>query len=69
MQDDKAILRQAARILGSTRSLKKAEAVRENGKKGGRPKGYRVSTETRLKQSEAMKDYWRRRKLGREANE
>lgn len=35
-----------AAILGGISTEKKAEAARENGKKGGRPKGSRQSPET-----------------------
>lgn len=34
----KALLSEAARLLGSQRSAKKAKTSAENGKKGGRPK-------------------------------
>ncbi len=36
-QDEKRILSEAARIIGSRKSPRKAAAARENGKKGGPP--------------------------------
>jgi hypothetical protein len=46
---DHRLSKQAARLLGQVRSPRKTQAARLNGRKGGRPRGYRLSTETRLK--------------------
>jgi hypothetical protein len=54
--------REAARLLGRVRSEKKANAARENGKRGGRPRDYVVSEETRRRISEAAKRRWERQK-------
>jgi hypothetical protein len=43
------LLSQAFRILGRKRSVRKTEAARQNAKKGGRPRGMRVSEETKAK--------------------
>jgi hypothetical protein len=46
--------REAARRLGQARSERKAAAVRENGKKGGRPPGSRNSAETKARMQQAQ---------------
>ncbi|MDX1935250.1 MAG: hypothetical protein SFU56_21845 [Capsulimonadales bacterium] len=51
----KRLKSEAARLLGSVRSERKAATSRENAKKGGRPKGFSPSEESRRKQSESMK--------------
>ncbi len=47
--------KEAARMMGRAKSERKTEAARINAKKGGRPKGFSPSEESRRKQSEAMK--------------
>ena len=46
---------EAARIMGGVTSEAKTRAARENGKRGGRPKGIPASAETRRKLSEAKR--------------
>lgn len=46
---------QAARLLGRSKTEAKARAARENGRKGGRPKGIPVSEETRRKMGDSKK--------------
>ncbi len=53
--DDLAARREAARLMGQVRTDAKATAARENGKRGGRPKGIPMSDETRRKISEAKR--------------
>lgn len=48
--------REAARLMGQAATEAKAKAARENGKRGGRPKGMVVSEETRRKISESRRD-------------
>jgi len=54
--------REAARRLGQARSEKKRAAVRENGKKGGRPPGTRTSDEAKARMREAQRERRRREK-------
>ncbi len=42
-------LSEAARVMGRVRSVRKAEAARQNGLLGGRPPGIRHSRAVRLK--------------------
>jgi hypothetical protein len=60
--DDAEARSEAARALGSVRSERKAEASRQNATLGGRPKGMKMSEESRRKQSEAAREMWARRK-------
>lgn len=60
--NDAEAQRDAARQMGSSQSERKGAAARENGKRGGRPKGYQVSEASRAKQTEAMRRAWQRRK-------
>lgn len=46
---------EAARLMGSARTAKKAAAAKVNAVKGGRPKGFIVSEETRRKMSEGIR--------------
>jgi DNA invertase Pin-like site-specific DNA recombinase len=48
-------LREAARLMGQVSTQAKAAAARENGKRGGRPKGIPMSAETRRKIGEARR--------------
>ena len=48
-------LREAARLMGQVSTEAKAAAARENGKRGGRPKGIPMSAEARRKISEAKR--------------
>lgn len=48
-------LREAARLMGQVSTQAKAAAARENGKRGGRPKGIPMSPEARRKISEAKR--------------
>ena len=48
-------LREAARLMGQVSTQAKAAAARENGKRGGRPKGIPMSAEARRKISEAKR--------------
>lgn len=50
-----AARREAARLLGKATSPAKTAAARANARKGGRPKGIRLSTETKQKISEAKR--------------
>ena len=45
---------EAARVLGQISTPKKAASSRENGKKGGRPKGFSPTPESRQKMSETI---------------
>ncbi len=47
--------REAARLMGQASTEAKVLAARENGKRGGRPKGMVVSAETRRKISETKR--------------
>ena len=47
--------REAARLMGRASTETKAQAARENGKRGGRPRGMVVSEETRRKISETKR--------------
>ncbi len=47
--------REAARLMGQASTEVKAQAARENGKRGGRPRGMVVSEETRRKISETKR--------------
>lgn len=61
MRDEDAETRsEAARVMGQARSEKKAVAVRENGKLGGRPKNIPASDSVKKSVSEAQKLRWRR---------
>lgn len=62
MNEEAEERRRATALLGSVITPKKLAALRENAKKGGRPRGWRAPEETRTKQSEAMKAAWARRK-------
>jgi hypothetical protein len=53
--DDVAVRREAARRMGAATSERKREAVRENGKKGGRPRGSRTSPEAKARMQTAQK--------------
>ena len=55
---DRSAMSEAARQMGSVRSAKKAAAVRENGKRGGRPVGTPQSQETREKIAQAARERW-----------
>ena len=46
---------EAARLMGQARTDAKTAAARENGKKGGRPKGIPASAETKRKISESRR--------------
>lgn len=46
---------QAARLMGQARSERKRAAVRENGKKGGRPRGSTNNPESRAKMRDAQR--------------
>ena len=48
--------REAARLMGKVRTEAKRVAVRRNGRLGGRPKGYRVTDDTRKKISQTKRD-------------
>lgn len=48
-------LREAARLMGQVSTQAKAAAARENGKRGGRPKGIPMSAEARRKIGEARR--------------
>ena len=52
---DAAARREAARLMGQATTVQKATAARENGRRGGRPKGIPASEETRRKISEARR--------------
>ena len=52
---DMIALREAARLMGQVSTEAKAAAARENGKRGGRPKGIPMSAEARRKISEAKR--------------
>ncbi len=52
---DPNALREAARLMGQVRTHAKAVAARENGKRGGRPKGIPMTAEARRKISEALR--------------
>lgn len=62
--EDADARKEAARLLGQSRSEAKIRAARENGRKGGRPKGIPVSEETRKKMSESKKTRDARRNAG-----
>jgi hypothetical protein len=63
---DEAARREAARVLGQAATQRKGVAARENGKKGGRPKGGATSEESRARMREAQR---RRRSQERAARE
>lgn len=63
--NDEEKRRSAARLMGQANTEAKAQAARENGKRGGRPKGMVVSEETRRKISEAK----RQRRMGDEVGQ
>lgn len=46
---DEDLLRHAFSLLGRRRSPRKAQAARENARKGGRPRGMVVSEETKAR--------------------
>ena len=48
--------REAARQMGQAKSERKRAAVRENGKKGGRPPGSQTSTEARARMSAPQRE-------------
>ncbi len=48
-------LHEAARLMGQVSTEAKAAAARENGKRGGRPKGIPMSAEARRKISESKR--------------
>ena len=48
-------LHEAARLMGQVSTPAKAAAARENGKRGGRPKGIPMSAEARRKISETRR--------------
>jgi hypothetical protein len=52
---DADLRREAARLLGRVRSAAKTAAARRNAKRGGRPRGMRLSEETRRKISETKR--------------
>ena len=52
---DMNALREAARLMGQVSTQAKAAAARENGKRGGRPKGIPMNAEGRRKISEAFR--------------
>ena len=52
---DMDALREAARLMSQVSTEAKAAAARENGKRGGRPKGIPMSAEARRKISETMR--------------
>ena len=58
---------EAARLLGTIRSERKANAVRENARLGGRPKGMTLTDETRQRIAEAQRRRWAERKEQRKA--
>ena len=47
--------REAARLMGQVSTEAKTQAARDNGKRGGRPKGMVVSEETRRRISETKR--------------
>ena len=51
-----ALRREAARQMGQAKSERKRAAVRENGKKGGRPRGGQTSAEARARMSAAQQE-------------
>ena len=55
--EDLEARRQAAQVMGQARTKRKREAARENGKKGGRPRGTGkpLNDETKAKQREAQR--------------
>jgi len=53
---------EAARLLGKVSTDRKAEAARENGKLGGKPKNATDSEETRRLKSDKAKAAWALRK-------
>lgn len=64
--DDEAARREAARLMGSVRSERKAAAVRENGKKGG---AHEFTEATRAKLRDAQAARRERERQEREAAE
>lgn len=53
--NDAILRRAAARQLGQARSERKSAAVRENGKKGGRPAGTKTSAAAKARMREAQR--------------
>jgi hypothetical protein len=53
LSDD--VRRQAARLMGQARSAAKTEAARRNARKGGHPKGMKLSKATKRKISEVKR--------------
>ena len=52
---DTNALHEAAKLMGQVSTQAKAAAARENGKRGGRPKGIPMSPEARRKISESRR--------------
>jgi hypothetical protein len=58
---------EAARLMGRVRSERKTIAARENGRKGGRPEGYKLSEETKQKIGAANRARWEQKRQAEEA--
>lgn len=52
--EDDAARREAARLMGRSRSAAKGEAARLNGRRGGRPKGQTNDAETKARMKAAQ---------------